>query len=316
MRRTRCAGAELESELEARQRQNPPESLRGVHEQVIRLVDNMVQNYLGNVRRTVQRMTQFIDNRRTNNSSTPRDASSMTKSKVVAVSAAGDPSLADTDNNYQYTLVSRSILHTIDDLSKQMQEFNAQWLQLVGRQQSPLYDRIPPRGIELWVDFRNTVIRQVRRINQEFRQLSQDMARMITGRLPSSRGPTPGQPAAAALSYSASTGSLDAQSFTGTGAERLTKIFQEFHDRMSAALGEEQKKMDSLRQTQSLPLDSPENTRYYDQQQQNLIDEQEDQQTKDELSRNVALRQQIQNEVNVFSSIFDIMRAFIQRLRE
>jgi len=269
------SGAELESEIEARQQQNP-ESLRGVHEQVIRLIDNMVQNYLGNVRRTVQRMTNFIGNQRSNLiTSGPRD--SPTESLSMD----------------EFTAIRQSILGRIQLLSKDMHDFTMQWARIVGKQQSPLIDRIPPRGVELWRDFWDTVRRQVRRINQEFWQLSQDMSRMLTGRLPN--GPSKVDN----LLYS-------------TSHELVSKHFQDFYDKMGITLGEEQLKLDSLNKVaQAQSIETGSNSEQF-----NLIDENDDQATKDELKRNPALRQQIQQEISVFGSIFDIMRAFIQRLRE
>lgn len=290
-------GADLESELEARQ-QEQPESIRGVHEQVIKLVDNMVQNYIHNVRRTVQRMTNFIDNRRNrflSNGNQPRESPQV------------------DFNEGEFASITKSIESRIESLTKDMREFSIQWARVVGKQQSPLFDRIPPRGVELWRDFWDTVRKQVSRIRQEFRQLSLDMGRMLTGRIPVSTGPTPEtvRPTANLL-YSADQDT------------RLSKRFQEFYDKMSVALGEEQQKMDtlSLRFTQGQAItekqSSLSNNNHYSQDDQvnNLIEEQDDQVTKDELTRNVALRQQIQQEINVFGSIFDIMRAFIQRLRE
>lgn len=279
----------MESEIEARQQQNP-ESLRGVHEQVIKLIDNMVQNYLGNVRRTIQRMTNFIDNRRSNSiNSKPRES----------------PNSELVDDSFSST--RQSILDGIQLLSKRMHEFTIQWSKIVGKQQSPLIDRIPPRGMELWRDFWDTVRKQVRRINKEFRQISEDMGRMLTGRLPGSNSfvgtlPNPRE----SLFY-----------FDNADKNDVVEQFKNFHDKMSVVLGEQQQKMDSLMkvaQAQSNAVDQSSNN--FELNNNNLIDEQDDELTRNELTRNVALRQQIQQDINVFSSIFDIMRAFIQRLRE
>lgn len=172
-----------------------------------------------------------------------------------------------------------------------------QWARAVGRQQSPLIDRIPPRGVELWRDFWDTVRKQVSRINDQVRQVGRDMSRLITGAV--STGPA----------GSASSPQYSAPTATGS-VEQQVRRFQEFYDKMSATLGEEQLKMDNAinkaSQLDSSKLD----------QANNLIDEQDDQSTRDELTRNPALRLQIQQEISVFGSIFDIMRAFIQRLRE
>lgn len=284
----------MENELEARQQQQP-DSLRGVHEQIIKLVDNMVQNYIHNVRRTVHRMTNFIDNRRNRYQSNNSNANQPRQSPQQ-----------DT-NEGEFASVSKSIESRIESLTKDMREFSIQWARIVGKQQSPLFDRIPPRGVELWRDFWDTVRKQVSRIRQEFRQLSEDMGRMLTGRIPTSKGPTP------------ETVRPTANLFYSANEEQISKRFQEFYDRMSVALGEEQQKMDSLSRftlgQQSAPETSQTNNQYTIET-NNLIDEQDDQVTRDELIRNVALRQQIQQEINVFGSIFDIMRAFIQRLRE
>lgn len=277
----------MESDLEARQQQ-PVESLRGVHEQVIRLIDNMVQNYLGNVRRTIQRVSNFVDNRRATltgtNTNQPRLAPSV-----------------ELTGQQSFEILRESILNNVQVLSKRMQEFPMQWARAVGKQQSPLIDRIPPRGVELWRDFWDTMRKQVRRINEEVRQVGRDMGRLITGALPT--GPAG---SASGLLYSA-----EAASSTTGSVEQQVKRFQEFYDKMSATLGEEQLKMDNALNKAS-QLDSSK----LEQANNNLIDEQDDQSTRDELTRNPALRLQIQQEINVFASIFDIMRAFIQRLRE
>lgn len=168
-----------------------------------------------------------------------------------------------------------------------MHDFTIQWAGLVGRQQSPLIDRIPPRGVELWRDFWDTVRKQVRRINQEFWQLSRDMTKLVTSRVPSN--PSPVIP------------SLYSEASAGNS-------FQEFYDKMRSTLEHEQQKLEKLSNNQIVAEVKSD--------QANLIDETDDESTKEELNRNVALRQQIQQEINVFGSIFDIMRAFMQRLRE
>lgn len=275
----------METEIEARAEQNP-ESLRGVHEQVIKLVDNMVQNYLGNVRRTIQRMTNFIDNQRTNIAAgRPRELALYSES--------------DSSSSASFDQARREILDRIQIVSRKMHEFTVQWSKVVGKQQSPLLDRIPPRGVELWRDFWDTVRKQVRRINQEFSQISQDMGRMLTGlRLPGSSSPP-------------RTGQLTPRDDVPSNGQP-TNHFQAFYDKMSVVLGAEQQKIDAMNkiaQAQSSSLQES-NSNY------NLYDEQDDEVTRNELSKNVALRQQIQQEINIFGSIFDIMRTFIQRLRE
>lgn len=284
----------METEIEARQRQTP-ESLRGVHEQVIKLVDNMVQNYLGNLRRAVQRMSNFIDNRRANlTSSQPRASSELIDLDSTSVSIVVD-----------FPATRLSILRGIQSVSRSMHNFAIRWARVVGKQQSPLIDRIPQRGVELWRDFWDTMRQQVRRINQEFWQLSQDMARMLTGRQPAGSTRTE-QPN---LLYSAS------ESDQASLNELVQKRFQDFYEKMGSALEEQQRKMDEALTAYRTGVDPKAELSKQDQT-NNLIDEQDDQVTRDELNRNTALRQQIQQEINVFSSIFDIMRTFIERLRE
>lgn len=290
----------MEQELEARQQQSA-ESLRGVHEQVIKLVDNMVQSYLGNVRRVVQRMTKFIDNQRANL------ANIGTQQPKPLMAAAGhdghvDEQLITGQFVDGVANIRQSILNRIQVVSKNMHDFTMQWTRAVGKQSSPLWDRIPPRGVELWRDFWDTVRKQVRRINEEFLQLSRDMNRLVTGRPPSGQSINPGN-----LFYTNVNGQLE-----------VSKQLQIFYDKMSATLNEEQHRMDAQFGPQS-PFEQVLNrnwTNNRESEQNNLIDEQDDEMTKDELNKNVALRQQIQQEINIFGSIFDIMRAFIQRLRE
>lgn len=262
----------------------------------------MVSNYLGNMRRAIQRFNNFIDNRR---------GSTATGSRPRA-----GPSEALTSAE-----TGQVVVDELQVLSRRFREFTMQWARAVGKQQSPLVDRIPPRGVELWRDFWDTVRKQVRRINQEFWQVSRDMSRLISGRIPpppSSAGSLyednnrPRQEADSSLLYASS--SLQQEQ------ELLAKKFQEFYDKLSVTLGKEQEKMDGAiqrlqangqRDQPMMASDVAANENF-----NNLIDEQDDEATRAELTRNVALRQQIQQEINVFGSIFDIMRAFIQRLRE
>lgn len=298
----------------------------------------MVQNYLGSVRRTLARMSNYVERRREAlSNSAPRRTSS---SSSVAHHADSQASPIGSFDERNFIAVRTSMLNDISTVAKSMQEFTTQWTRLVGRQQSPLIDRIPPRGVELWRDFWDTVRRQVRRINQEFYQLSQDMSRMLTGRLPSTNPPPgagnprvitapinmaqqspaafgsnePADMSSASLLYSAS-----AEPITTTveqsqeHVKQLAKRFQEFYDRMTATLADEQQKMDAFNVA---PTSGAVAAAAAADASNNLVDELDDEQTRQELDRNVALRQQIQQEINVFGSIFDIMRAFIQRLRE
>lgn len=230
----------------------------------------MVSNYLGNVRRTIQRMTNFIDNQRSNMINIrPRESESALFSDSMGESSS-------------FNQISQSILDGIQTISKRMHEFTIRWTKIVGKQQSPLIDRIPPRGVELWRDFWDTVRKQIRVINQQFSTLAQDMGRMLTGRLPTASSMAP----------------------RGASSEyQIRKQFQELHDNLELVLGTER---------QGLRFAQDQSNNFQD----NLIDEQDDEATRNELNNNIALRQQIQQEINMFGSIFDIMRAFIQRLRE
>lgn len=244
------------------------------------------------MRRTVQRFNNLVDNRRT-------------------ALTSGQPRDSPTQLEGSASQLGQSVVDQLQLLTKRFREFTMQWARAVGKQQSPLIDRIPPRGVELWRDFWDTVRKQVRRINQEFWQVSRDMTRMITGRLPAGVPRQDGK----ALLYSA----------THLDQELLARKFQEFYDKLGATLSEEQAKMDGalskLRAQSSAGQTgngqaTAEKVATNDDSNMNLIDELDDEATKNELIRNVALRQQIQQEINVFGSIFDIMRAFIQRLRD
>lgn len=271
----------MDIEIQGRQAQNP-ESLRGVHEQVIKLVDNMVRNYVANLRRAVQRVTRFVDHTRqfgSSGTSQPRQS---------------DHEFAFSDNEVSKVLSNSKLVMTeLEQLSAEMQQFDGRWTKdfgkLSGRQlplpNSPLIDRIPPRGVEMWRDFWDTVRRQMSRINQEVRQMTRDMARMITGRLPSNATPS----ARSASRYVDLMNSMKADLAKYLGESRYPSMAASNND---AAIIE------------------------YKQQNVSLIDESDDEVTRNELNNNVALRQQIQQEINIFSSIFDIMGAFIQRLRE
>lgn len=249
-------------------------------------------------------MTNLIDSRR-------QPASSSAPRQSPEVDRSAD---AQVDLN-KLAVRGQSILVDIEAVELKMGQFSSQFSEIFPRQQSPLVDRIPPRGAELWRDFWETVGKQVRNINEQFWQLSRDMSRMLTGR-PINPSGTVGSPrqAANSLLYSSQSISPDQDQITS-----VTKTLQEFHDRLSEALYTQQCMMDSLNRiavvddnvTEKESLDINKKS-----EQVNLIDEQDDQTTRDELNRNVALRQQIASEINIFGSIFDLMRTFIQRLRE
>ena len=280
----------------------------------------MVQGYLGNVRRTVQRFNNLIDN--TRGSMGPASSSSQPRQQQQHQSPADGATPAKQ--------LGESIVEQLQDVAKRFREFTLQWSKALGKQQSPLIDRIPPRGVELWVDFWQTVRKQIRRINEEVVQLSRDMARVLTGRLPSTSSqiivrPTGGREnggeqaankeiasqSLASLLYSAD--SLLLPSPRARNDEQILKQeFQDFYSKLTSQLKHEEQKMAELSKASGQQSSG--------QQQQvetsSLIDELDDEATKNELANNIALRQQIQQEINVFGSIFDIMKTFIQRLRE
>lgn len=295
----------MESEIEARQAQNP-ESLRGVHEQVIKLVDNMVQNYLGNVRRTIQRITNFVDNQRS--TLTPSSTGTNQPRESPANEGGPQPPSAATQVVQSFSNIRQSILTRIQSLSKRMHDFTMQWTKAIGKQQSPLLDRIPARGMEMWRDFWDTMRKQVLRINQEFGQIATDMSRLVNIRIPSVSGLTGSGSSSEPANREQNllyVDSLDMQ--TNQVAHQL----QEFYDKMSVALIAEQNKLDPfnrLAHADDLNRRGPSEA--------SIIDENDDEATKAELNRNAALRQQIHQEISVFGSIFDIMTTFIQRLRE
>lgn len=247
-----------------------------MHEESIVLIDRLVQNYLSNLRRAINRVTRFIDHRVPANS--------------AATSAAGralfkrHAPLEETDKQeeQQQQALRESMLSRIQQLSTSIHELTVRSASFSagsarqGRQTSPLWDRIPPRGTELWRDFWDTVRKQVRRINQEVRKIYQDMGRLVTG-----------QPAA--YKYLALDGAQTAQ--VAMDNDMVANNRLEEDDKLSEA---EMEQFDKI----------------------NVFDEQDDEFTSSELERNVALRQQIQQEIGVFGSIFDMMQAFVRRLRE
>lgn len=300
-RNTYRTGAELESEIEARQAQNP-ESLRGVHEQVIKLVDNMVQNYLGNVRRTIQRITNFVDNQRAtlgNSTTVQQPRESPADNSVVQQQSVSGQVMQGFSN------IRQSILTRIQSLSKRMHDFTMQWTKAIGKQQSPLLDRLPSRGVELWRDFWDTMRKQVRRINQEISQIATDMSRLVNIRVPSVSGLTGTGPQMNRDESLLYFDSLPAK--TNQVAQQL----EEFYQKMSATLLAEQNKLNPFNR-----LAHTDNGLNKKVDQANIYDESDDEATKRELNNNAALRQQIHQEISVFGSIFDIMTTFIQRLRE
>lgn len=266
----------------------------------------MVQNYLGNMRRAVQRFNNFIDNRR--------------RPDAAAGSQPRQSPAAELEQRRQTTghiqRAGESIVGQLQDMTKRFREFTMQWSKTLAKQQSPLIDRIPPRGVELWHDFWNTVRKQVRRINEDFLQLTRDMGRVLTGRLPSTGSRIVVQPGGrdedvqpanllAELLY-ASVDSLKRDQ----SQDQVRQQFKEFYETLSLQLAREQQKMNELAKAGAAGQQEQQ------QLDQNLFDDSDDEVTRRELANNVALRQQIQQEINVFGSIFDIMRTFIARLRD
>jgi len=282
--------------MEARNSQ-PAESMRrGQHEQAIRRADSLVQSYLSAMRRTVRRFHRLV-------ATSPQALAAQPEQQEVAQVDQRRPLATVTS--------AEALVAEVDQLGGRFRAFNLQWARAVGKQQSPLIDRIPPRGVELWRDFWDTVRKQVRRINQEFVQVSRDMTRVITGRPVGSSRPTRDQHTALLYTDSASVASQsNAKEQLEEQQEKLRQQFQQFYDKLTVSLSKEQEKLDNQLAAQS-SADSSSQTQVNE-----LFDEQDDEATRNELNRNVALRQQIQQEINVFGSIFDIMRQFIQRLRE
>lgn len=265
---------------------------------MIKLIDNMVQNYLGNVRRTVQRITNFVDNQRSTMTSSTGNQPRESPADNVAQRPSVSSQVVQGMSN-----IRRSILGRIQSLTKRMHDFTMQWTKAIGKQQSPLLDRIPSRGVELWRDFWDTMRKQVRRINQEIGQIATDMSRLVNVRVPSVSGLTGSPSRDESLLYSDS---------LVLETNQVAHQLQEFYDNMSATLIAEQNKLDPfnrLAHTDDLNRRAPTD-------QANLIDDNDDEATKAELNNNAALRQQIHQEISVFGSIFDIMTTFIQRLRE
>ncbi|KAG9509593.1 pncA, partial [Fragariocoptes setiger] len=269
------------------------ESIAGVHQESVQLVDRLVQNYLSNLRRAINRITRFIDHRapstmkRTGDESTATDVNEHRVYKrqairdgIVAPNNGGDAQILVQDQFLGgVASVRQSILNRIQLLSKRMHEFTIQWTRMLGRQRSPLFDRIPPRGVELWRDFWDTVRKQVRRINQEFRQLTLDMTRLVTG--------------GGKLQYAPETDAVSTNEVGGT--------YRDYYDKTNDA---------------GVNNDASTSTNDQSFERINVIDELDDEFTRQELTRNPMLRQQIQQEIGVFGSIFDMMREFIRRLRE
>lgn len=281
----------------------------------------MVQNYLGSMRRVIHRFNNLLgDNRRsglTPNSSVHRRHHEQPKQQSAPTGEEPHQQLGEP------------VVSQLEGVTQKFKQFSEEFPKALERQSSPLIDRIPPRGVELWRDFWDTVRKQFRRINQEFLQVSRDMGRLLTGRQPSNgasrvvvvrpreneqQGGAQAATPLASLLYSYSSMSNE---------QAVAKQFQEFYDNLSAQLKLEQHKMDELSKA------SGEHEQQQQQQQKEsqvqgdnnnkagyeLIEEMDDEQTRQVLTQNPALRQQISQDINVFSSIFDIIRTFLSRLR-
>jgi hypothetical protein len=292
-------GNELESEIEARQAQNP-QSLRGVHEQIVRMVEQMVQNYLASTRRVMQRFNNMFDR----------------------VTGGGQTQLRPREStDTKAGPLGESVVGQLQELSKSFRDFSLQWSRTVGKQQSPLIDRIPPRGVELWRDFWDTVRKQIRRINNEFLQVTRDMGRLLTGRRPANpdgvvvvvrpreNGNDNDNDNAAVATTEHTLGSLLYSAMAAVSKEQaIEREFQEFYEKLTEQLKKEQEKMDAIGKASGQQQTD-------DNQANNLIEELDDEQTRLVLTQNPGLRQQINQDINVFSSIFDIIRTFLSRLR-
>lgn len=263
---------------------------------------------MGNVQQSINRVASLVGLRRnsTSNAATGNTANPPRAASARMLNLQARMSQSDT-----FDQAKESLLGRLELVNKKLNDFEADWSEVMGRQQSPLIDRIPPRGVELWRDFWDTVRKQIRRINEEFLQLSRDVTRMVTGRNPSQGTQTtrPNQMALASPLDALNAG--PAEPAPQASEQQEANSFKEFYEKMTKTLQVEQQKLDQLVQSDS----NAEGINYIDQA-SNLIDEHDDELTKQELRRNVALRQQIQQEISVFGSIFDIMRAFMQRLRE
>lgn len=268
-----------------------------------------------NVQQSVSRMTQMMNNvlrgNRNNQTSAASSASSTPMPGLIGRSMYMNQ--AEDDSSLEER---QSIMKRMDELTKQFQdqvneqlkkleEEEKHWNAVVGRQQSPLIDRIPPRGVELWRDFWDTVRKQIRRINEEFLQISRDVTRVVTG-----RNPTHGSQIITVRPNNLSARGAGEQEVANKSAINANEI-KDFYEKMTITVETEQNKIDNLVDDIARHRDNP------NYQKDLLIDEQlDDEQTKQELRRNVALRQQIQQEISIFGSLFDIMQTFHQRLRE
>lgn len=273
---------------------------------VMKFVTESSARVVSNVQQGIDRMANLVGLRRNNQNSTIATSNGQQKPKARMLISSSQQEKDSFDQARQ------SLMARLDLVNKKLNDFEADWTEVMGRQQSPLIDRIPPRGVELWRDFWDTVRKQIKRINEEFMQLSRDVTRMVTGRNPAQGAPSRPQLALAGLPSSLEP--ISAQSEQQQQQQNDANSFKDFYEKMTNTLQKEQQKLDQLVQTGSGPLNG-EGHNYIDQA-SNLIDEHDDELTKQELRRNPALRQQIQQEISVFGSIFDIMRAFMQRLRE
>lgn len=225
------------------------------------------------------------------------------------------------DDASQVSQLGDSIVNKLRDMTKQFRDFTLQWARAVGKQQSPLIDRIPPRGVELWRDFWDTVRKQFRRINQEFLQLTRDMSRVLTGRQPSNPNndqvfvrPREKRELKASKINGAEQKSLGNLFYSAvsslTSEPDIQKQFAEYYESLSKKISEEQQKMDQIARASGQGMQQVD-----DNAANNLAEEFDDEQTRQVLKQNPGLRQQINQDINVFSSIFDIIRTFLTRLR-
>lgn len=266
------------------------------------MTNQMVENYLGHVRRVVHRFNNMFER--------------------VAGTNGNRNQLQPRESRGQQ--VGESLVGQVQEMSKGVRDFVLLWSRTVGKQQSPLIDRIPPRGVEIWRDFWDTMRRQMRRINNEFLQVARDMSRMLTGRRPAKpdgavvivrpRDREQDQPSGAVVNAPLASLLYSSQLANNNNdngeqpAAAIEKQFREFYDKLTAQLESEQRKMDAIGKAAGQQAND-------DLTSGNLIEELDDEQTRLALTQNPGLRQQISQDINVFSSIFDIIRTFLTRLR-
>lgn len=309
------------------------------------------------MRRTLHRLNSFIERRRAFLSS---GGTPLTVNRRRHGGGVGVLSAANLDNEETVELAKASSDSALDNLSNasnklsaDIDEFEATLCSAVAAdlsrdakrvtpvlkrasRQSPLWDRIPPRGTELWRDFWDTVRKQARRINQELERISNDLRRALTGGSPSR--PTTFVTAAPA-SLLARIGNLDDSTLTratGVDADELSGArkqlngkgkFEDYYENLKLSLESERQKLSKLLvasknngdvqiSSQNKPQIALAPSEKVAPSDLEVSSDDDDEKTRRELEKNPALRQQIAEEIGAFGGIFDIMRAFVKRLRD